>query len=109
MIGGLFGAGLVIVAMSGTGWSDPGFVPSASTPPAPAQASGLITHMSAADGQPMTLTVIDPREHWIGVYHIDRATGAIELKGTRNITWDLKVEFNSGKPTPQEIRSSLQR
>jgi hypothetical protein len=54
--------------------------------------------------------VIDPREQWIGVYHVDRASGEITLKSARKYTWDLQlIDFNSGKPLPQDIRSGLPR
>jgi len=42
----------------------------------------------------------------LAVYHVDKATGEIALRSVRNITWDLQmVEFNSGKPLPQDIRN----
>ena len=56
------------------------------------------------------LTVIDPRQRVIGVYHIDLSTGKITLKSVRNIQWDLQVEeFNNVSPLPKEIRSSLEQ
>jgi hypothetical protein len=112
IVGGLFGVGLVIAALVGTGWGDPGFGPGPATtaPPRAADSNGLITHLTTTDGQPLTLTVIDAREQWIGVYHVDRGTGVITLKSARKITWDTQLfEFNGVKPTPQEIRSSLNR
>lgn len=110
IVGTIVGAGLVIATFAGTGWSDPGYGPLPATTPAAVHDSGLITHVSGSDGQPLTLTVIDPREQWIGVYHVDRATGAIALMSTRKITWDIQlIEFNSGKPSPQDIRSGLPR
>jgi hypothetical protein len=66
--------------------------------------------VTAADGQPITVTVIDPRQRVLGIYHVDRATGEIALRSIRNLTWDLQmIEFNSGTPLPQDIRSGLQR
>ena len=72
--------------------------------------SELITHVTAADGQPQIITVIDPRQRVMAVYHVDRTTGVITPKSVRNITWDLQmIEFNSGSPLPQDIRNGLQR
>jgi hypothetical protein len=49
---------------------------------------------------------VDPRRQVMAVYHIDRNTGAINLRSVRNVQWDLVMEdFNSGSPTPREIRS----
>ncbi len=57
-----------------------------------------------------SVTVIDPRQRVMAVYHVDRATGEITPKSVRNFTWDLQmIEFNSGNPLPQDIRSGLQR
>ena len=52
------------------------------------------------------VTVVDPRRQVMAVYHIDRNTGAINLRSVRSVQWDLVMEdFNSGSPTPREIRS----
>jgi len=52
------------------------------------------------------VTVVDPRRQVMAVYHIDRNSGAINLRSVRNVQWDLVMEdFNSGTPTPREIRS----
>jgi hypothetical protein len=51
------------------------------------------------------ITVVDPRQRVMAVYHIDRATGAVALKSVRNMSWDLMIEdFNSGTPAPRDIR-----
>ena len=111
LMSGLVGGGLVIAILVGRGISQGSFGPTATTPSyAPVQSGELISHFGGADGQPLALTVIDPREQWIGVYHVDRASGVISLKSARKYTWDLQlVEFNSGKPLPQEIRNGLPR
>jgi hypothetical protein len=52
------------------------------------------------------LTIIDPRQRVLGVYHIDTATGKISLKSVRNIHWDLQIDhLNTDEPLPQQIRS----
>lgn len=104
-------AGLVIAATAARSFSEPAYG-------LPAEASrvrggDLITHVTAGDaqtGQPQVVTVVDSRERVMSVYHVDRASGQITLKSVRNITWDLQmVEFNSGDPLPQDIRSGLPR
>jgi hypothetical protein len=107
LIGALFVAVLVMAANAGTGVSESAYSPNY---PAIANAPELITHVTAAEGQMQVVTVIDPRERVMAVYHVDRATGQITPKSVRNITWDLQmIEFNSGDPSPQDIRSGLQR
>jgi hypothetical protein len=109
LVGALVTAGLVIAATAGPISSQP-----ASGPPVESQAqtpSGeLIAHVSAAEGQPQVITVIDPRVRVMAIYHVDRTTGQITPKSVRNFTWDLQlIEFNGGNPLPQDIRSGLQR
>ena len=42
-------------------------------------ASELITHVTAAEGGPLAVVVVDPRQRVMAVYHVDRATGEITL------------------------------
>jgi hypothetical protein len=66
--------------------------------------------VTATDGQPHVVTVIDPRQRVMAVYHVDRTTGQITFKSSRNITWDLQMEeYNSGDPLPQDVRSAMQQ
>jgi hypothetical protein len=70
----------------------------------------LFTHVTATDGLPLTVTVVDTRQRVMAVYHVDRTTGESTLKSVRNITWDLQMtDFNTGKPLPQDIRNGLPR
>jgi len=57
------------------------------------------------------VTMVDPRQRVLAVYHIDKASGGIALKGVRNVQWDLLMEdFNSaGAPTPREVRAISQQ
>jgi hypothetical protein len=108
-IGALLGASLVIAVTALPGSSEPA---GGAAIDAPIRTGGseLITHVTAADGQPQIITVIDPRQRVMAVYHVDRTTGVITPKSVRNITWDLQmIEFNSGSPLPQDIRNGLQR
>ena|SRR3990172_2985048 len=108
-VGALLIAGLVIAATAGrTSSQPPPGAPVDFQPPS--QDGELIAHVTAAEGQPQMVTVIDPRQRVMAIYHVDRATGQITPKSVRNFTWDLQmIEFNSGNPLPQDIRSGLQR
>ena len=109
LVGALLIAGLVIAATAGRTASQPAPGPTADLQPHP-QSGDLIAHVTAAEGQPQVVTVIDPRQRVMAIYHVDRATGQITPKSVRNFTWDLQmIEFNSGDPLPQDIRSGLQR
>ena len=71
-----------------------------------APGDGLITFTSSISDKVQMLTVVDPRQHVVSVYHIDTRSGEIALKGVRNIHWDLQMsEFNGVSPLPREIRS----
>ena len=44
------------------------------------------------------------------VHHVEATTGAIALKSTRNLTWDLLVgEFNTGEPRPAAVRRMVEQ
>src|SRR5262245_54009965 len=69
----------------------------------------LITVPSPVDNNRQQLTVIDPRNQVMAVYHTDLATGGITLKSVRNIHWDLQMpEFNGTSPLPSEIRKLME-
>ena len=60
-----------------------------------------------ADGN-QQVVLIDPKSHVMSVYHVARSSGTITLRSVRNVHWDLQMdEFNSGTPSPQEIRAML--
>lgn len=111
LVGALLVAGLVIATLAESGSTQPASDgPGEARFPASIQDSRLFAQVTAENGQPLTVTVIDPRQRVMGVYHVDRATGEIVLRSVRNLTWDLQmVEFNSGNPLPQDIRSGLGR
>jgi hypothetical protein len=111
LLGALLVAGLVIAATAGRGSTKSAFGgPSELAIPSSLQDTGLITQVTAENGQPLTVTVIDPHQRVMAIYHVDRASGEIALRSVRNLTWDLQmIEFNSGNPLPQDIRSGLQR
>ena len=70
---------------------------------------GLIAlESSNADGI-QQVTLIDPKDRVISVYHIESATGVISLRSVRSIRWDFQLEeFNGKTPKPKEIRSLIQ-
>jgi hypothetical protein len=108
-VGALLGASLVMGAMAGRSSSESAYGPPIDLP-ARASGSELFTQVTATDGAPLTVTVIDPRQRVMAVYHVDRASGEITPKSVRNVTWDLQmIEYNSGKPLPQDVRSGLAR
>jgi hypothetical protein len=52
------------------------------------------------------ITIVDPRQRVMAVYHVDRTSGALALKSVRNLQWDLMIEdYNSGTPAPRDIRA----
>lgn len=63
----------------------------------------------AQPGQPIAAVVYDPRQQVLGVYHVDRTTGEIELKSIRQIQWDLQMlHYQGKKPLPEEIKNDLE-
>src|SRR4051812_16495354 len=78
----------------------------AQRPAVPGAADGLIAFTSPVSEKIQLLTVVDPHQHVVSVYHIDTHTGEIGLKSVRNIHWDLQMtEFNGVSPLPREIRA----
>jgi hypothetical protein len=109
LVGVLLMAGLVIAATAGRTASQSAPAPQVDTQ-SRRQTGELIAHVTAADGPAQMVTVIDPATRVMAVYHVDRGTGQITPKSVRNFTWDLQmIEFNSGIPLPQDIRSGLPR
>jgi hypothetical protein len=65
----------------------------------------LVTYVGSSAGDTQIITVIDPAQRAMAIYHVNGTTGEIALKSVRNMTWDLQmVQYNSGKPLPQEVR-----
>lgn len=109
VLGALLAAGLMAVALGS--WDHRGEV--LAEPPDLSLgrvASGeMIALGGPSDDKGQLLTVIDPRQRVMSVYHIARADGKIELRSVRNIHWDLQMlEFNCESPLPREIRALLE-
>src|SRR5262245_66243300 len=78
LFGALIAAGLVIAATAGRGSTAPAFGGTADGPNvAPLQDTGLFTQVTAENGQPLTVTVIDPRQRAMAIYHVARSPGEI--------------------------------
>lgn len=61
------------------------------------------------NGQYQQITIIDPKNRSLCVYHVNLATGQIELKSARNIEWDLQLVYlNAKKPLPNEVQAIIQ-
>ena len=64
---------------------------------------------SPLDDSRRLLLVVDPGSRHAAVYHVDTATGALVLRSTRNLTWDLMVDdFNAQEPRPAALKRMLQ-
>jgi hypothetical protein len=105
----------LVIALGLNAWAQPGQPvgqvagPGISAATGYDEQSGLIALAAPAGENRQQITVIDPREQVMSVYHIDLATGAIDLKSVRKIEWDLRmVQFNGTSPLPQEIRTKIE-
>jgi hypothetical protein len=113
VVGALVSAGLLFAVLAGRSASQvvagPALPAAVHAPAQSGRGSDLITHFADGNGQ-QVLTVVDPRQEWIGVYHIDGKTGELTLKSARRYTWDLQLTyFNNGKPLPEDVRNGLPR
>ena len=71
---------------------------------------GLIALSAQLPNGHQQLTVVDPAQRVIAVYHVDPTSGELSLRSVRNIQWDLRMtQFNGSTPLPQEIRTLLQQ
>lgn len=79
-------------------------------PPHTALADGALIALSTTVGDKyQQLSVIDPKLRVLSVYHVDLASGNVELKCVRTIHWDLQMTYYNGKgPMPQDIQSLVE-
>jgi hypothetical protein len=74
-----------------------------------ADAGGLWISDAAIDDARRMMIVVDPATRHAAVYHVDAATGALTLRSTRDITWDLLVDdFNAQEPRPAALKRLIQ-
>jgi hypothetical protein len=108
ILGTLVGIGLVMAAAA-MAQQRGEVLPQRGAPatPAPAAVTGTeLIVVPTALGDKQMLTVVDPRQRVLSVYHIDTTTGKITLKSVRSIHWDLQIDhLNTDEPLPQQIRS----
>ena len=111
VLGSLVCVGLVMAAVGAAGQRGEVFAQRV-TPLAPPAVTGselIVVPATLADKGQM-LTIIDPRQKVVCVYHIDLATGKIALRSVRKIHWDLQMTYmNNENPLPQEIQSLLEQ
>lgn len=101
----LIGVGLVAVAVWSPTFSSPVLAQQGSIRNGDQELIALSAQL--ADGK-QQLTIIDPRQRVVSVYHVSPTSGEIALKSVRNIHWDLQMtQFNSNAPLPEEIRNVL--
>ena len=68
--------------------------------------SDLIAVSANVHDQYQQVTLIDPKQRRIMVYHEDFATGEVVLKSVRSYEFDLQLtQFNTKAPLPEEIRA----
>jgi hypothetical protein len=110
ILGTLVGIGLVMAAAAmaeprGEYYAQRGAAANNSALTAQAGTELIVVSATAVEkGQ--LLTIVDPRQRVVCVYHIDSMTGKIALKSVRNIQWDLQItDLNNDNPLPQQIRS----
>jgi len=106
-IGGLL-VGMVLVMVCGytEAWGERPNMPSGERL---SESQSLIALSTQLDGR-QQLTLVDPNSRVLAVYHIDQTTGAIALRGVRQLHWDFQLdEFNSTNPTPHDIRAMAER
>ena len=74
-----------------------------------ADAGGLWISDAAIDDARRMMIVVDPATRHAAVYHVDAATGALTLRSTRDITWDLLVDAGAVvgvHPPPQHVEGA---
>ncbi len=110
VLGTLVIAGLAMVAVGATpGRGEIAFPPPTRPYPAATANDQLIALATTVNERYRQLIVVDPKRCAVAVYHVELASGAIELVGERNISADLELSVYNGKsPLPSEIRNQLQ-
>ena len=74
------------------------------------QCDGVIAFSEKVENKYQQVTVIDPKQRVLCVYHISLVDGQIALKSVRNFHWDTQIlEWNSANPLPKEIQALLEQ
>jgi hypothetical protein len=70
----------------------------------------LIVVPASVGDRLQVLSVLDPRQRVLCVYHVELLTGKITLKSVRKLEWDLQIrDLNNEKPLPEDIRSLVEQ
>jgi len=105
LLGALAGAGLV-AAIFGANASRGELFAQQIGSQRPDAGADLIALSTVVGEQYQQVTVIDPRQRVMSIYHVELATGNVELKCVRTIHWDLQMMYYNGKGLlPHEIQS----
>jgi hypothetical protein len=109
LLGALIGAGLVLVAAGASPGGNEEVFPRAGVAPSVQGGGDLITVSTVVGDKYQQLTVIDPKQMVMSVYHVQLATGSVQLRCVRNLHWDLRMtEFNGESPLPREVQSLVE-
>ena len=109
VLGALIGAGLVMAAAGATPGRDEPFAQRMGSFRPTQAGSELIALATVVGDEYQQVTVIDPKQRAMSVYHVDLRSGSIELKCVRQIHWDLQiVDYNGKGLLPREIQSQLE-
>lgn len=110
VLGALMVAGLVIAFVGAVPWRNEALAQQRAVPYRAGAPQGELIALSTTVGDKyQQVTVIDPTQKVMSVYHIELATGKIALRSVRNFHWDLQMlEFNGENPLPREIQSLLE-
>jgi hypothetical protein len=74
-----------------------------------AETAGLWISDTPVDDARRLLVVVDSATRHAAVYHLDHATGSLQLKSSRDLTWDLLVDdFNAQEPRPAALKRLIQ-
>lgn len=72
-------------------------------------ADSLWVSTAPLDANRQLLMVVDQQRQTLAVYHIDTASGAVTLRSTRALAFDLQIEdFNATDPKPAALKKMLQ-
>jgi hypothetical protein len=110
VLGALLGAGLAVVAVGVLDQRGEVFAQRLMPPPAAAADGQLIALSFPLGEKGQLITVIDPRQRAMGIYHVELPSGKIALRSVRDLRWDLQMTYyNNEPPFPLEIRSMLEQ
>jgi hypothetical protein len=109
VLGLLVGAGLVMAVTGATPGGNEDFARRPGPNPLVRADGDLIALSTVVADKYQQVVVIDPKAHVMSVYHVELATGIVQLRSVRNIHWDLQMmDFNGAIPSPREIQAQIQ-